>query len=53
MPNDMMIEETAHQRIDELIERINYYNHQYYQNSVSEISDFEFDKLLEELGTLE
>jgi len=41
------------QRINELIEKINYYNHQYYQNSTSEISDFEFDKLLEELGKLE
>lgn len=41
------------QRINELIEKINHFNHQYYQNSVSEISDFEFDQLLGELGDLE
>lgn len=40
-------------RLNELTDKLNYYNHQYYQNSVSEISDFEFDRLLEELKLLE
>ncbi|MES2732266.1 MAG: NAD-dependent DNA ligase LigA [Bacteroidota bacterium] len=48
----MKLPDTEH-RIHELIDKINYYNHQYYQNSSSEIPDFEFDKLLEELGELE
>ena len=41
------------ERINFLVEKLNHYNTQYYQNSVSEISDFEFDKLLEELKKLE
>lgn len=41
------------QRITELTEKINYYSKQYYQNNVSEISDYEFDMLLEELNQLE
>jgi DNA ligase (NAD+) len=40
-------------RIIELTEKLNYYNYQYYQNSISEIDDFAFDKLLEELIELE
>jgi DNA ligase (NAD+) len=40
-------------RIQELSERINYYNEQYYQNAISEISDQEFDFLLKELEELE
>ena len=40
-------------RIKELSELINHYNYQYYQNDVSEISDREFDSLLQELITLE
>lgn len=40
-------------RINELTERLNFYNHRYYQDSVSEISDYEFDQLLEELVSLE
>jgi len=43
----------AKERILHLTERINYYNHQYYQNNISEISDFHFDQLLEELISLE
>lgn len=39
--------------IEELTDKINYYNYSYYQNDTSEISDFEFDKLLEELIALE
>ncbi|WP_266366259.1 NAD-dependent DNA ligase LigA [Tellurirhabdus rosea] len=41
------------QRINELTDLLNHYNHQYYQNSVSEVDDFTFDRLLEELTTLE
>lgn len=40
-------------RITDLTNQINHYNYQYYQNAVSEITDFEFDKLLEELQLLE
>ena len=43
----------AKQHIDELIERINYYNARYYQDSISEISDYEFDQLLKKLEELE
>ncbi len=43
----------AKTRIDELTEQLNYYNFQYYQRAVSEISDTEFDMLLKELETLE
>ncbi|AUD01709.1 NAD-dependent DNA ligase LigA [Spirosoma pollinicola] len=41
------------ERIAELTTLLNYYNHQYYQNSVSEVDDFSFDKLLAELTNLE
>ena len=41
------------ERITELTNRLNYYNHQYYQNSVSEVDDFTFDQLLAELNVLE
>lgn len=40
-------------RIDELTEKLHHYNTQYYQNSISEISDFEFDSQLRELQNLE
>lgn len=40
-------------RIDELCNKINYYNEQYYQNNQSEISDQAFDQLLKELIDLE
>lgn len=39
--------------IQELSTKLNYYNEQYYQNNISEISDYEFDKLLEQLQNLE
>ncbi|WP_114782302.1 NAD-dependent DNA ligase LigA [Botryobacter ruber] len=39
--------------IQELTERLNYLNFQYYQNSISDVSDFEFDKMLERLQALE
>ncbi len=40
-------------RIDELIEKINYYNNKYYNEDISEISDYEYDKLMNELIKLE
>lgn len=41
------------ERINELIEQIDHYNFQYYQESISEISDYDFDILLKELANLE
>jgi DNA ligase (NAD+) len=41
------------ERINELIQKIDHYNFQYYQQSISEISDFDFDQLLKELTKLE
>src|SRR5690554_5423361 len=43
----------AQRRIGELTKQINYHNHLYYQQDTSEIDDFEFDQLLEELSRLE
>ena len=43
----------AKQRIAELTEQLNRYNYEYYMNDTSLVSDFEFDKLLEELTALE
>ncbi|MBQ6727092.1 MAG: hypothetical protein IJQ89_11030 [Bacteroidales bacterium] len=40
----------AKQRIAELTEQLNRYNYEYYMNDTSLVSDFEFDKLLEELA---
>jgi DNA ligase (NAD+) len=40
-------------RIEELSHLLNYYNEMYYQKHTSVVSDFEFDKLLEELQKLE
>ncbi|MBK0402659.1 NAD-dependent DNA ligase LigA [Adhaeribacter sp. BT258] len=48
-----MTETQAAERIQELTRLINHYNFQYYQNALSEISDYEFDMLLEELMKLE
>ena len=45
--------EAARIQINELSEKLRYYNQRYYQDSVSEISDFEFDQLLEKLISLE
>lgn len=39
--------------IADLTKRIKHYNEQYYNNNVSEISDYEFDKLLRRLEELE
>lgn len=41
------------QQIKELSERLDQYNLKYYQESISEVSDFEFDQLMEQLKTLE
>ncbi|WP_439555855.1 NAD-dependent DNA ligase LigA [Dyadobacter sp.] len=41
------------QQIQELTDKLNHYNYRYYQDSVSEISDFEFDQLLKQLKALE
>ena len=48
-----MTREEAKKAIDELVEKIDYYNMRYYQDSVSEISDYEFDQLLKKLEDLE
>ena len=48
-----MTREEAKKTIDELIEKIDHYNALYYQESVSEISDYEFDQLLKSLEDLE
>ncbi|TAH27526.1 MAG: NAD-dependent DNA ligase LigA [Cytophagales bacterium] len=45
--------EEAENRIKSLTEQINHHNHLYYQESQSEISDYEFDLLLQELIQLE
>lgn len=44
---------TPQEKIAVLTERINNLNFQYYQKSNSEVSDFDFDKLLEQLQNLE
>ncbi len=41
------------ERIAKLTDLIHHYNHQYYQNSTSEVDDFTFDNLLTELTELE
>jgi DNA ligase (NAD+) len=48
-----MNSEKARNEIERLIARIEHYNRQYYQNNISEISDYEFDKLLHRLEELE
>ncbi|MDX5418604.1 MAG: NAD-dependent DNA ligase LigA [Hymenobacteraceae bacterium] len=49
----MTLQKDPAQEIKELTQRINYLNYQYYQNSVSEVSDYEFDRMLERLQKLE
>jgi DNA ligase (NAD+) len=44
---------TIAQRVDELRRQINYHNYKYYVEASPEISDREFDRLLEELNKLE
>lgn len=48
-----MVPEKAKKEIEALTEQINYHNHLYYQKNKSEITDFEFDQLLEKLIALE
>ncbi len=48
-----MDKKQAHKEVLELIDKINYYNDKYYQEDISEISDYEFDQLLEKLNRLE
>lgn len=43
----------AQKKIQELTDQINHHNDLYYQKHKSEISDFEFDQLLEKLNQLE
>ncbi len=50
---NMMSEREASNRIEILIDQINHYNDLYYQQDISEISDHQFDMLLEELTQLE
>ena len=45
--------EAARAEVKTLSEKLRYYNKRYYQDSVSEISDYEFDQMLEKLITLE
>lgn len=48
-----MTEEQALKEIKKLSEKINHHNHLYYQEDRTEISDYEFDQLLEKLIALE
>ncbi|MEI9922050.1 MAG: NAD-dependent DNA ligase LigA [Bacteroidota bacterium] len=48
-----MTEKEASKLVDKLTDEINYHNDLYYQKNKSEISDFEFDKLLQQLIDLE
>ncbi len=48
-----MTKEEAQQKIKALSQRIQHYNKLYYQKDTSEISDFDFDQLLNELIHLE
>ena len=41
------------ERIEQLRKLISYHSKRYYENDAPEISDFEYDKLFEELKTLE
>jgi DNA ligase (NAD+) len=53
MKTTKAINMNAAARINELTNLLNHYNQRYYQDSVSEVSDYEFDTLLEELQNLE
>ena len=48
-----MTAQEAKQTIEQLTQKINHYNSKYYQESISEISDYEFDQLLAKLIQLE
>lgn len=55
LPNKIntMSQKVARERIQQLSEQINYHNDLYYQQNKSEISDYEFDQLLNDLLQLE
>lgn len=44
---------TPQEQINQLTDQLNQYNYQYYQNSISEVDDFTFDRMLEQLTALE
>ncbi len=44
---------TPQEEINQLTDKLNNLNFQYYQNSISEVTDFEFDRLLVQLQDLE
>ncbi|MGB3465138.1 MAG: NAD-dependent DNA ligase LigA, partial [Cyclobacteriaceae bacterium] len=48
-----MKREEAQQQIKSLSEKLRFYNQRYYQDSISEVSDFEFDQLMNKLIELE
>ncbi len=48
-----MTKEDAQQKIEALSQRVQHYNELYYQKDTSEISDYDFDQLLNELIDLE
>lgn len=48
-----MTDQEARVLIRELADKINYHNHLYYQENRTEISDYDFDQLLEKLINLE
>jgi DNA ligase (NAD+) len=48
-----MTPDQAKKQIEELTDKINHHNYLYYQESRSEISDYEFDQMLEKLINLE
>ncbi len=48
-----MNKDQAQQKVEELSAKLHYYNYKYYQESISEIADYEFDMLLKELIELE
>ncbi len=48
-----MSKDKEKRRIDQLRKLLQHYNHQYYNLSISEVSDFEYDNLLKELIDLE
>ena len=48
-----MDKSAAERRVIELTQAINHHNERYYQEANPEISDYEFDRLLEELQKLE
>ena len=53
MNPEAMTAAEARRAIEALTQQINHYNHQYYQENQSDISDYEFDQLLEQLIRLE